>query len=118
MKNNNKIEYINDLSEINIIESDYYKILIDWMELNNKEDFIKYIYFELWCPKDFWLNWDAFWDTITDNQFWVKKPLFIIFKNYNNINKEERLVLSDILIDLIQIKWHKYNVFILKNNYE
>ena len=99
------------------IESWATVINIDWKNVDTKEFLIEKIYSELGCPKDFGKNWDAFWDTITDNQFWVKSPLVLIFRNYNYIfsgNKNDRLILSDILIDLINQKRQKYYIFILK----
>jgi len=115
MLKNNAIINVDNWKDIKV-DSLSIIIELDWKLIKNKEFFIEKIYYELWCPSNFWKNWDAFWDTITDNQFWVKKPLVLIFKNYNYIfwiNKNDKYILSDILIDLIKEKRQKYNVFIL-----
>lgn len=106
---------------VNIIwiyqEENYIKIELDGKNISDKNEFISEIYDHLKCPKTFWKNWDAFWDTIRDSQFWVKKPLILIFKNYNSIfwiNKSDRYILSDIIIDMIKLKNQKYYIFLLE----
>lgn len=113
-----KVKDINEIKKIignNL--NNYLNIEINWKEIYKKEILIKKIYTFLWCPNYFWLNWDAFWDTINDNTFWVKKPLVLIFKNYNSIfdwKLEEKEKLFNILNDLNKKK--DYYIFILKED--
>lgn len=91
-------------------------IILDGSKIPNKNNFIRTVYNELWCPIDFWNNWDAFWDTITDEEFWVRNPLILVIKNYKEIfwwNIQDRHILSDILINLILEKRQKYHIYLI-----
>jgi hypothetical protein len=60
---------------------------------------------------------NAFWDTIKDTQFWVKKPIIFIIKNYSKVpnnNFNIRELISDILVELITFDNQKYYSFIMK----
>lgn len=111
----NNIQVITNINELNKAEIN---IIIDLNTITKIDDFIKQIYKWLWCPDDFWLNLNAFFDTIWDQQFWVQKPLNIVIKNFKSLyykNPNLRMLLSDVLIDIIQIEWQKYNICLLKN---
>ena len=105
------------LTEFNINLSDGSMMLVelDGLILENKERFIRAFYDQINAPSDFWLNWDAFWDTITDQQFWIMKPLILVIRNKRKIfwwvkDTGDKLVLDSLLIDLIQYNW--YHIFI------
>ena len=112
------------MNTISVIESmkkniDNITIIIDMSDINNVNDFIEKIYKDLWCPNNFWSNLNAFFDTIEDTQFWVKKPLDIVIKNFNMLssNLDLRMLISDIFMDIIRIKnTQKYNIYILNEN--
>lgn len=115
MLKSNAIMQARDINESQLDLSWYIVMKLNWESIKDKEDLIGEIYEQLWCPKNFWKNWDAFWDTITDNEFWVKKPLILIFENYKKIfwiNIEDRYILSDILIDLLNEQRQKYYIFL------
>jgi len=115
MSDNNIISSIESESEINT-QIGSKTIYLDWRNIESKETLIEIFYNELWCPQSYWKNWDAFWDTITDNQFWVKSPLVIIIKNYNYLfwtDQNDRYIYSDILINLTKEKRQKYFIYIL-----
>ena len=60
---------------------------------------------------------NAFWDTIKDTQFWVKKPVIFIIKNYSKVPNNSfkiRELISDILIELTTFDNQKYYSFIIK----
>lgn len=87
----------------------------DWKLIKDKFEFIKYFYLKIKAPLDFGKNWDAFWDTISDQEFWIKKPLFIIIKNKNLLFSNEKNnksinILNTIFIDLLDFDW--YFIFI------
>ncbi len=82
-------------------------IELDGIILKNRDGFIRAFYDQINAPSDFWLNWDAFWDTITDQQFWITKPLVFVIRNKRKLfslanDSDDRLQLDSILIDLIQ----------------
>ena len=109
----NKIQVINNINKLNRA---YINITIDLEHIEKIDDFIKEVYKWLWCPNDFWLNLNAFFDTIKDTQFWVKKPLNIIVKNSKSINMKNidlKMLLSDIFIDIIQIWGQNYSIYLL-----
>lgn len=90
-------------------------LIINCSEVKNKESLIKKFYEYLSCPKDFWLNWDAFLDTITDAEFRVKEPITVLFMNYDLIfdwDISQRTILSDILISIIQNNHWTYKILI------
>ena len=120
MKKESSISKFHDIDNVKSILwendfEDYIFIELDGKNLTAMEDFIRSIYKKLNCTEGFWLNWNAFWDTIRDDTFWVKKPLVIVFKNYKScfwINYKDRYILSDILIDLISLEKQKYYIFL------
>lgn len=122
MEKDSLIKVIKNISDIdnNLLGYNKNGIILtsfDWKEISSSDLFIKSMYKQLNCPNDLWLNWDAFWDTIRDSEFFVKKPLIIILYNYNNlfwINHKDRYILSDLLINMLLLNNQKYYIFILK----
>ena len=101
-----------ELSQINTM-----KIVVDFDSITCIEDFFNKIYEWFWCPDDFWLNINAFRDTIFDTEFWLKKTLNIICYNFDDLyskNLELRMFVSDIMIDLINFEEEEINVFFVK----
>ena len=113
----NKIEVV--LWSYNIKKLTGIIIEIDLNKVDSIDSFIKLIYDWLWCTENLWLNLNAFFDTIFDNEFWVKKPLRLIIENYNQMyynNIKLRMLISDILLTIISEWKQDYYFIYLKNN--
>ncbi|MCP4522862.1 MAG: barstar family protein, partial [Candidatus Gracilibacteria bacterium] len=71
MINNSIIMPLKDDDHIkNIIknynENDFIHLNFDGKNLPTANEFLKKFYRDIGCPDSFGKNWDAFWDTITD----------------------------------------------------
>ena len=101
--------------ELNLIWKKYIKIEIDWNIVSNQDKLYELVYDILGAPETFWRNWDAFRDTIRDQEFWVKEKLVIIITNKLHLLSEEYLnrssdIFDSLMVELINLDW--YFVFI------
>jgi len=104
-------------NKISLVWPEYIKLEIDWKDIKNKQSLFELFYKTINWPDYFWYNWSAFWDTISDQKYWIDKKLVIIIKDKNNLFIEEDdnnsiNLLYEILIDLVDLDW--YFIFIEK----
>ncbi len=103
--------------KLSLVWEKYINIEIDWHIISNQDKLYELIYGILETPKTFWYNWDAFRDTIRDQEFWVKEKLVIIIRNKLYLLSEEYLnrssdIFDSLMVELINLDW--YFVFIEK----
>ena len=88
------------------LDQDYIIVRLDWNSLANDKLLIKSIYKQINAPDNFSINWNALWDTLTDREFWFKKPSVIIIENSKRLLSDEKeteeVIFKEILEDLPQ----------------
>lgn len=86
--------------EFNDIQSFYARI---HPYINSKIELLYALYFSLWLPNGFGMNWDALYDSLSTLELIKEKNVFIVHENIPNISENDLNIYIETLCDSILI---------------